>query len=369
MKVGLFSALLPDHEGGGERYLLTIAEHLSIHRQCAVDLVVHKHLTQSEKTQLVDRHSQKFKLDLSKVNVITGPFAAKHNSLERYLFTKKYDAFMSFTDGAVYFAGSNRNVLHIQIPLKQGPQGLLNRFKLRSWNIKVTNSYFTKRQVEKNWGITINFVHWGAVNAQDFKPGKKTNTILHVGRFFTGLHCKRQDVMVDMFKRMIDHGLKNWELVLVGSIDPGSDNQAYAQQIALQAKGYPIKFFHHITFPQLQKQYATARIYWHATGYGLDENVYPEKVEHLGLSTVEAMSAGAVPVVINKGGQPEIVTHNSNGLLWESKQQGINETLRLIKNSSRMKKLSQAAKIRAQDFSKAKFQQTTDKIFGINHEA
>ncbi len=35
-----------------------------------------------------------------------------------------------------------------------------------------------------------------------------------------------------------------------------------------------------------------------------------------GMTTPEAMSAGCVPVVIRKGGQPEIVRHGLDGFLW-----------------------------------------------------
>ena len=41
------------------------------------------------------------------------------------------------------------------------------------------------------------------VALDDFKPGKKRNLILHVGRFFKGLHCKRQDMLVEMFKKLV----------------------------------------------------------------------------------------------------------------------------------------------------------------------
>ena len=59
---------------------------------------------------------------------------------------------------------------------------------------------------------------------------------------------------------------------------------------------------------RLRQLYAQARIFWHAAGYGeCDER--PELSEHFGMATVEAMSAGCIPVVINKGGQPEIVEH------------------------------------------------------------
>lgn len=366
MRVGLYSPLIIDHQGGGERYILTIAEHLSINRNCKVDLITQRSLPRSEQINLKKKLTEKFHLNLTKVNCVFGPFTRTYSALDRFKFTRTYNSFLSFTDGSVFFAGSKRNILHIQIPLKKGPSGLLNRLKLSTWQVKVANAYFTKHQVEKNWRVKVNFVHWGAVDSQDFKPGKKKNIILHVGRFFTGLHCKRQDIITDTFKKMVDQGLKNWRLVLIGSIDPGDDNQTYANMIAKAAKNYPIIIEHNASFDQLKNWYGQAKIYWHATGYGLDENRYPEKMEHLGLSTVEAMSAGSVPVVINKGGQPEIVTNDKNGFLWESQNELINQTLMIIKDNNLRERLSQTAQERANDFSKEKFQRMTDKIFNLS---
>jgi glycosyltransferase involved in cell wall biosynthesis len=38
--------------------------------------------------------------------------------------------------------------------------------------------------------------------------------------------------------------------------------------------------------------------------------------EHFGITTVEAMAAGCVPVVIDKAGQREIVRHGTDGYRW-----------------------------------------------------
>ena len=41
-------------------------------------------------------------------------------------------------------------------------------------------------------------------------------------------------------------------------------------------------------------------------------------MEHFGITTVEAMAAGCVPVVINKAGQREIVEDGVSGFLWNT---------------------------------------------------
>ena len=67
------------------------------------------------------------------------------------------------------------------------------------------------------------------------------------------------------------------------------------------------------------------------------------------------MAAGCVPVVINAGGQPEIVTHNKNGFLWTTEKELISLTIKLIKNQKLWYKQSFEAQKRSKDFSKKVF--------------
>lgn len=360
MKIGLYSPFLTENIGGGERYLLTVAECLlPDHR---VDLIL-PYIPDGIKKKF----NRIFNLKLDALNLVLGPFTPKHSSLERTRFTQKYDVFYYMTDGSFFIPNAKLNVVHFMIPFNRRP-ALFERLKLKTWPVKTANSFFTKAALEKNWKIKIDYVHWGAVNRKDFKPWLKKNIILNVGRFFSPLgdkHCKRQDLLVKTFKLMCDRGLTGWHLVLNGSIDPGKDNFDYLNKVKRLAKGYPVIFHNQGSFKTLQKDYGQAKIYWHATGYGLDETTNPQAMEHLGISTVEAMSAGAVPIVINQGGQPEIVTDSVNGLLWSSQKELIQRTKAVINHQPLMKKLSSRAMIRADDFSKAKFCHQTKTIFHL----
>jgi len=295
MKIGLYSPFMAENIGGGERYLLTVAECMLIEGH-QVDLIIQRGLIKSEadKKRLKSKYSEAFKLKLDKLKVIEGPFGIKRSFREIWQFTKKYHVFYYMTDGSFFVSGAKRNLVHFMIPFKEPRGGLFNRLKLCFWPTKTANAFFTKKQMEKNWGINIDYVHWGAVSKADFKPLSKKKIILNVGRFFTGTgnrHCKRQDLLVEVFKTMCDQGLTDWKLILNGPIDKGRDNEMYAVKVSRLAKGYPITIRHEGKFESLQKDYGQASIYWHATGYGLDEDEKPEAMEHLGMSTVEAMAA------------------------------------------------------------------------------
>lgn len=367
LNIALYSPFLDENIGGGERYLLTIAEHLSKKHQ--VDLF----LNQPKKRKIfLRKYSKKFNLNISKVK-ISPVFFQKLSFIKRLFLTKKYDCFLLMTDGSFFFSLSKRNIVHFQIPFPIPPntkcwEVWINKLKLKNWTVKVANSFFTQRHLKKNWDIKVDFVHWGAVSRQDFKPMKKRKIILNVGRFFTPSgfkHCKKQDFLVETFKKMCDHGLRGWTFMLNGPVDKGRDNFEYAQKVKKMVKGYPVVIRHESDFFQLQKDYGQSYIYWHAAGYGINENKHPEAVEHLGLSTIEAMSAGAVPIVINKGGQKEIIKHNRNGLLWNTQEELIKRTLEVIRDKKLFLKLSEEAQKRAKDFSKDKFNKMTEEIFGL----
>lgn len=77
--------------------------------------------------------------------------------------------------------------------------------------------------------------------------------------------------------------------------------------------------------------------------------------EHFGIATVEAMAAGCVPVVINKGAQPEIVQHGINGFLWSTLEELKKYTLLVAQDHPLREQLSQAARERARFFDSENF--------------
>src|SRR3990167_6701876 len=364
MKIALYSPFAAETLGGGERYLLTIAECLLPHHQ--VDLIIPKN-KESLIPGLKQKFTRSFNLKLNSLNLVSGPFGGEASAKDRWAFSNHYDVFYYMTDGSFFIPGAKRNIAHFMIPFNR-PPNLSQRLKLSLWGVKTTHSYFCKNALERIWKIKINFVHHGAVDTKLFKPKSKKNLILSVGRFISpegGKHCKRQDFLVTTFKKMCDAGLKGWELVLTGAVEKGEDNFNYLKSVKKLAKGYPIKFHLDADFDQLLADYGKSKIYWHATGYGKDEKTDPQVFEHFGISTIEAMAAGAVPVVIAKGGQPEIVNDGQNGMLWRDQGQLVRQTLSLINNDRRRQQLSKAARKRSENFSLTKFYQTAYKIFGL----
>jgi glycosyltransferase involved in cell wall biosynthesis len=98
-----------------------------------------------------------------------------------------------------------------------------------------------------------------------------------------------------------------------------------------------------------------ASLYWHGSGLGEDPVRHPERFEHFGISVVEAMAAGAVPLVFAAAGPAEIVDDRRNGLHWTTLDQLADLTVELADDDDRRNELATAAVERAADFSAAAF--------------
>ena len=218
------------------------------------------------------------------------------------------------------------------------------------WGISEFSRYWIERYWQKQCEILT-----PPVSVEDFIPLEKKKQILSVGRFFTGSHNKKHLVMVNTFKQMVDEGLEDWELHLAGGTTPGMEHDEYLQKVVAEAEGYPITIHPDIVFENLVELYGESAIYWHASGFGEDEEKEPIKFEHFGITTVEAMAAGCVPVVIGKGGQPEIVSNGKTGFLWKTIEELKTCTNKLIQDQTLRESMAESALKRSRNYDKEHF--------------
>jgi len=345
VKIGVYDPYLDDL-GGGEKYMMTLASCLAKRHTVSVFW--------NNKKDIEDIQ-ERFAIDFSDINVVKNIFTAKTNFFKRAAALAKYDRVIYLSDGSLPFVIKKNLFVHIQQPLEQiNTLFLKDKWKLRNVLAFFCNSEYTKSFIEKKIGKRV-FILYPPIILSP-KNIKKENSILHVGRFRTKNieidDYKKQFFMVEVFKEMIDRGLKNWHFSLAVSLKD-DDKEAFAK-IQELAKNYPIKFFINKTNQELWDLYSKAKIYWHASGYGENLEKFPENAEHFGISTVEAMGAGAVPVVINAGGQKEIVTRDS-GLVWNTKEELVKKTLQLIKDEALLLNMSKNAVKRANFFAGNKF--------------
>lgn len=347
MKIAVYSPYL-DTFGGGEKYMMTIAETFSSNH--TVDVLLDRHLKDLGQDYLKNELSKRFNLNLETVNFIIAPLGRGSSFITRFFFLKNYDLLFYLTDGSIFYPYSKKNILHIQSPLVGEAKNLWRRIKLNSWDLIIYNSKFTQQHSQNNWPIKSKIIY-PPVDVTKIKPLKKQKYILSVGRFFGFLKDKKHQVLIQTFKELFETGkINGWSLHLVGSATSGDKD--YLENLVTLAKEVPVNFYPNLEYNKLVKLYGTSSIYWHASGFGEED---PTKMEHFGISTVEAMAAGCVPVVIGRGGQKEIVEHGNSGYLWDNLDDLKKLTLNLISNDNVRFRIAAEAIKRAKLFKKSNF--------------
>ena len=344
MKAIVFDRYL-DTLGGGERYSLEFALTL-------VKLGYSVEVAWTNKETL-KKAELRFGLDLSALTIDPKAYSLFFNHsglIERYHFTHRYDLIFWVSDGSLPFLFGKKNLIHFQTPFKKvSGLYLANILKVLLLKKVIYNSVFTQKVIQNQLPLASGAVLYPPVSVSEFKPAKKQNLILSVARFDSPSHAKRQDILIEAFK-LLHKQETSYKLILAG----GLVDEVYLSKLKKKAGHLPIEFIANPDFNQLKSLYAQAKFFWHAAGFEIDENTNPEKVEHFGITTVEAMAAGCVPIVIKKGGQKEIITSRS-GFLCESPVEMVEKTVELVHNNLALSSFATEAIERSHIYSRDNF--------------
>lgn len=187
--------------------------------------------------------------------------------------------------------------------------------RLNTYQKILTYSHFAQKWIRNYWKMKATVIAPPVdllYKKYNLKNTKKHNWICSVGRFFTLGHGKKQEVMIEAFKKLCDKTDKKWELHLVGGLGDEPSSIEFFKKLKEMSKGYPIFFHTNASRQQVEEVYLRSEIYWHATGFGEDESYQPIKFEHFGIAPIEALSAKCIPILFNGGGLVEII--NTVGL-------------------------------------------------------
>lgn len=338
MKIGFYNPYF-DGFGGGERYTLTLASHWS---------KKHEVVLFWDDPNIVGTSEKRFGIDLTHVRVTPNIFK-NANIFGKLWESRKYDLIFFLSDGSIPASLAKHNILHFQVPF---PSVLVDPWKLKRYEVIVCNSKFTKDNLDPQLGERFVVIYPPVQQVPKPRHTKSKKQILSVGRFTSFFQAKKQEVLIEAFKQL--HG---WELVLAGSLI--ASDQTYFARLKQLVSGTPIRLMPNITNDELIALYQSSQFYWHAAGFG-ESN--PAHMEHFGISTVEAMSAGVVPLVYAAGGQLEIVSDGENGMLWKTIDELVEKTKYLIANTKTYDVLSKAAMTKARDFSVTQFTRAFDAL-------
>jgi len=385
LKIGIYNEPSRGGIGGSEISVALLAE--SVARAHDVEIVHHKKSFTAETLFLicgVDLGGVSFRY----VEPEDYSFGTSWNPLRRYQnsrswqahLSKPYDLFVSFTHNFPPFCHAPRGVLTVLFPFNEAPHkgsgnasgsppGLLKRAyhnrewrkRLDTYQCKLANSEFTREWTRRRWDVECDVIY-PPVDT-DFEIEEKANAILSVGRFTGEGHSKKQVEMLQVFGELKPE-LHGWDYFCVGGVDDSASGQQYFAEAtkAAEVSGAQVKA--NLERAALRRLYQRSKTFWHAAGLNEDDN-NPELFEHFGVATAEAMAAGCVPVVVNKGGQPEIVQHGVNGFLWNTLEELKHYTTLVARDEELRTRLSTAARLSAQRFSVANFLAQYSKALGL----
>jgi glycosyltransferase involved in cell wall biosynthesis len=221
--------------------------------------------------------------------------------------------------------------------------------RMHSYRAAFANSRFTASWIAARWRQRAEVVYppVPAAPVQDLQRSRK---VCAVGRFGRGLVDK---CALEMVAAYIECGLyrDGVSLALYGGLGPSEADRTYFEEVRRRSAGFPIEVIANADADELHRGLSTSMVYWHAAGLGIDPMVEPERVEHFGISLVEAMGHGCVPVVIAAGGPLETVRDGVDGIHCRTLGDMVLATRRILSDSEQQHRLAASARERARQFS------------------
>ncbi len=218
---------------------------------------------------------------------------------------------------------------------------------LDSYDAVVANSAYTARWIGRLWNRDATVI---APPVRPRAPGEKQRVILSVGRFFPNVsgHSKKQLELVEAFRIACARGLTGWELHLAGGCSDAE--RGYVETVRQAAVGLPVRFHVNARGKDLAELFAGAALFWHGAGLGEDPERHPDRFEHFGISVVEAMSAGAVPLVYAHGGPAAIIDGADCGAVYATIDELAARTIALTDDAAEVRRRAANAIRRADEF-------------------
>lgn len=159
---------------------------------------------------------------------------------------------------------------------------------------------------------------------QDQMLPDRTNIVM-VGRFFAGRQSKGHPQAVEIFADLLPYLKASVNLIMVGNAMPRSEVYIQAVRDLIKSKNLEDRVHLEISAPsdRVVEILRTGVVQWHLTGLGVFDD--PASLEHFGISIVEGMSAGCIPIAI-MGGATDIINHGHDGFIAVNAEQVMNFT-------------------------------------------
>jgi glycosyltransferase involved in cell wall biosynthesis len=211
--------------------------------------------------------------------------------------------------------------------------------------IFLANSSFTKNLLYCIYGTKIPiFILYPPCETKKYSKNidlnDKKNIVIIVSRFSQG---KRLELIPEIVRRV-----KRWNFALVGSTfnKSGEILKSINKKIIEYKIQDRLNIFPNIPFIQLKKLLSESKVYLHLM-----------KNEPFGMSTIEAMASGCVPIIHMSGGGWHDIFMEKQGYYGYAykKYSDIINYLKLLEDNETYKRLANRSKNRALDFDESMF--------------
>lgn len=214
--------------------------------------------------------------------------------------------------------------------------------------LKAENSFFGSANMFSEDTVLKKRNHFTVYNTlPDYIKIRETersfkNDVLTIGVVSRLESIKGMDLVMPAFALVLNQGYKV-KLLVIG--DGSLRNKMEKQSVELGVSDY-IEWKGRTEQSKLQECYDK-----------IDILLMPSRSEGFGLTAIEGMARGCVPVVSDTGGLPEVVQNNISGLLHKTEdiKDLANKIVSLCKNRKMLYSLSRNAVVRAKFFNFDKF--------------
>jgi GT2 family glycosyltransferase/glycosyltransferase involved in cell wall biosynthesis/tetratricopeptide (TPR) repeat protein len=239
-----------------------------------------------------------------------------------------------------------RNIFHIQFPFPIHYTGHFSIERVTQYDAFVVNSEFTAYNVAKamlNYKVPSIPVHilnppvsMRTCKEQDLNLNRMCDDagylkIVNVGRYIVRGHNKRQDIVMDIAEECYRLGLPV-SFEFYGGLGVEEENTKYFSELSDRGSRIKAKVHANVSRSIIENALNTACIYIHPCGLGYYPGSSPEKLEHFGITIVEAMSRGCIPLVYDQGGPAEIIRNTNFGFTFSKTIEAVNQIKLILKD-------------------------------------
>lgn len=346
--------------GGGQKYGLTVASILQ--DRFDISIIASKPVTHQN---MMDWYN----LDLSgcRIKIMKIPYYERLGTVHidpiRITERMKNPFHFISLESARYDFFINNSMLEMVYPLS-GVSAMIVHFPERrprhyfyanQYTYIIYNSKYTASWIQNKWKFSPHQHIYPPVDMEIYDGNKnKKNIILSVARFEEG-GTKKQLEMIRVFDRLTriyPEISRGWKFILVGGSHSNNSYLKKVEHLLKKVNSPCIELKVNISDSELKALYNQSKIFWHICGLGQND---PARIEHFGMTIVEAMQNCLVPVVFDGGGQREIVDHNHCGFRIKSTFELLNYTSRLMGNPELLNRFSEKAHQKSKQFGRDHF--------------